>query len=338
MLTGKNGILTQANNAKEETEKEEVKEKAKIDIMGVQAENNGEITKDQFREVLTRYFDNVPTEIPDDITNLTLKSKKEYGEDEIKISEIYNGRFKGVVYKTIADLKVGDRVYYKDKENNDIECVVLYDYTSEYGVQVVSDKFIRLENDSSEYQTSKEFYNNFLKILYDESQKYLNIDYASSARSLGSDPADPDWDIFENEAGYYTKEIALEKGEYIENFEEYYGTLKNPDENYITDLEQMKKIKKGFLKVKNYSWLASRELNVNADDNEESIYCTLCGFIPSDLQISRKDICGVTNDHNEGIGSYGMGTVGCLRPVFTLKSDLKITGGNGVDEPYRLVP
>ena len=36
MLTGQNGILTQAQNSKQATEKAEVKEKAQTDIAGVQ--------------------------------------------------------------------------------------------------------------------------------------------------------------------------------------------------------------------------------------------------------------------------------------------------------------
>ena len=51
MLTGENGILTQAQTAKEETEKESVIEQAKTDILGIQAGNDGEIDKDQFVKI-----------------------------------------------------------------------------------------------------------------------------------------------------------------------------------------------------------------------------------------------------------------------------------------------
>lgn len=54
-LTGENGILTQARNAREKTEIAEIIEKAKLDILAVQTENNGEITEDQVNEILAKY-------------------------------------------------------------------------------------------------------------------------------------------------------------------------------------------------------------------------------------------------------------------------------------------
>ena len=43
MLTGENGIITQAQTAKEETEKESVIEQVKVDILGEQAKENGSV-------------------------------------------------------------------------------------------------------------------------------------------------------------------------------------------------------------------------------------------------------------------------------------------------------
>ena len=91
-LTGENGILTQAQNAKEETEKANVVERAQTDILGKQAENRSEkITEADLKEVLEKYFENVPGELPEDLTTLELKSKEEYGGHQIKVSEIYSG-------------------------------------------------------------------------------------------------------------------------------------------------------------------------------------------------------------------------------------------------------
>ena len=58
------------------------------------------------------------------------------------------------------------------------------------------------------FEKAKNSYNNALKRLYEEAQKYLNETYEISARCVGSDPVDPDWDTTVNEAGDYTKEIA----------------------------------------------------------------------------------------------------------------------------------
>ena len=96
MLTGPNGLLTQADDAKTKTEKAEVVERAQTDILGYMAENqNGEITTKQLKDVLSKYFDSVPEE--DKLENklkeedFKLKSKQEYGGQEIEIADIYGG-------------------------------------------------------------------------------------------------------------------------------------------------------------------------------------------------------------------------------------------------------
>ena len=116
-LTGENGIITRASDAREETEIATVKERARTDILGVQAENEGKISKESFVEILNNYFMNVPTvdELPEDLSTLILATKDEYGEHKINISEIYNGDFSDTIVvaeKTIEDLKAGDKVYY----------------------------------------------------------------------------------------------------------------------------------------------------------------------------------------------------------------------------------
>lgn len=91
-LTGQNGILTRAQNAKEETEKASVIERAQTDIIGEQAKTtSGEITEEALKTVLEKYFETVPEELPEDLTTLELKSKEEYGGHLIKVSEIYSG-------------------------------------------------------------------------------------------------------------------------------------------------------------------------------------------------------------------------------------------------------
>lgn len=98
ILIGENGVLTKANTAKEQTEIADTIERARVDILGAQAENkSGNITKKQFVEILNDYFNNVPTaeELPEDLTTLTLTTKAEYGSHDIKISDIWNETFGG---------------------------------------------------------------------------------------------------------------------------------------------------------------------------------------------------------------------------------------------------
>ena len=95
MLSGDDGIITQAQKSNEQTEIAEVKEEARIDIAGIQTENEGKLEKDKFVEVLKTYFDEVPEEdmLPEDLSTLILTTKAEYGSHQIKISEIWDGTF-----------------------------------------------------------------------------------------------------------------------------------------------------------------------------------------------------------------------------------------------------
>lgn len=95
MLTGDNGVLTQAQNAKNQTERSTIIENAKVDILEIISENNGEtISRKQLKTILDEYLQNVPdmTDMEvDDILNMTLTTLSKYGDYTIKISEIYNG-------------------------------------------------------------------------------------------------------------------------------------------------------------------------------------------------------------------------------------------------------
>lgn len=94
MLTGDNGLLTKANLAKNETEKANVIEQAQLDILEKEIESKGRnITKTDLIRILEKYFDEVPEELPDDLTDFELTSKDEYGGQAIKIADIWQGTF-----------------------------------------------------------------------------------------------------------------------------------------------------------------------------------------------------------------------------------------------------
>ena len=109
MLTGNNGILTQAQKAKEETDKASVIEQAQTDILGIQAGGDTTLTQKQLKDVLSKYFDPVPDDVN---TDDTLTTKEEYGgKYQIAVSDIYNGELKGVV-SIPEGLEIGETVYY----------------------------------------------------------------------------------------------------------------------------------------------------------------------------------------------------------------------------------
>ena len=88
-LVGENGIITRAREAKEKTERAEIIEKVKIDILEAQIGSNGDITNAQLQTILTKYFKDIPDTLPKDLTTLTLITKDEYGTHYLDISEIY---------------------------------------------------------------------------------------------------------------------------------------------------------------------------------------------------------------------------------------------------------
>ena len=94
MLTGENGILTQAQNAKKETERAKIIEEVRLDILGKQTENgSGDISADELEEILKKYFSNEEQNLKDIIAG-TSTDKLISKEDEtikIDLSEIYNG-------------------------------------------------------------------------------------------------------------------------------------------------------------------------------------------------------------------------------------------------------
>ena len=90
MLTGENGIINRAVEARERTERASLVEQVQIDILIEQSKNTSEnLTREQLDSVLGKYFET----IPDDYTiDTVLTAKEEYGKYEVAISEFYTGK------------------------------------------------------------------------------------------------------------------------------------------------------------------------------------------------------------------------------------------------------
>ena len=98
MLTGENGILTQANEASNKTKEASAKEKVEVEVMGSYG-NNGEIDK----ELLKNNLNNIPgiEGVPSTITSLPITVTVDgYG---IEIDE--NGNVEIVEQRTFAEIK-----------------------------------------------------------------------------------------------------------------------------------------------------------------------------------------------------------------------------------------
>ena len=105
---------------------------------------------------------------------------------------------------------------------------------------------------------------------------------------------------------------------------QYSGRLRGEDENYLTDVNQMRKLGLGTTISKKTYWLASR----SAQSNEEGSTFWINTNLGGSVQI----IYILNNGHLDlGFGPY------YLRAVFTLRDDVKITGGSGTSsDPYTL--
>ena len=95
MLTGENGILTQAQTAKENTEKASLIEQVQVDILGEQTKGNGSgISAGTLQGILDDYFTNVPPNA-NDIINMEEPLKSIEGNYDIPLSDIYTGEIIG---------------------------------------------------------------------------------------------------------------------------------------------------------------------------------------------------------------------------------------------------
>ena len=92
MLTGDNGIINKAIEARDATEIAGIVEEIKMAILEKQMENLGSLTSDDLRDVLKEYFTGVPETLPEDETELAeLELTTIDGKYMIKVGDIWQG-------------------------------------------------------------------------------------------------------------------------------------------------------------------------------------------------------------------------------------------------------
>ena len=206
--------------------------------------------------------------------------------------------------------------------NGVVTCRVLYDASSEYGLQIITDKNItNVTLGGSDWATASASYNNAITTLNNEAGKYLNRTYVTDARCVGSVPT--------NQNGTFTNKNSENVGPVKLGFTSSVSganNMKGADTNYTADQTQMKSL--NIWETGEYYWLASRD----PDDDEDSYVCrfhVLYGGHKSYLFDAY--LCHVVKT---GETKGNLCTEG-FRPCFALKLDIKITGGNGSSEnPY----
>ena len=107
-LMGDNGLINKTKDAKIKTEIAGIKEEIQTDILGKQAENNGNISDDSLKEILEKYGTLSEEE---KLTDKTLTTTK--GNYKIKVSDIFNGTIakdetKKPTFTTVANATVAN--------------------------------------------------------------------------------------------------------------------------------------------------------------------------------------------------------------------------------------
>mgnify|MGYP000650975474 CR=1 FL=1 len=167
----------------------------------------------------------------------------------------------------------------------------------------------------SEFDRAVYAYNNIVSILNEKASKYLNSDYATSARCIGSAPR-------ENSSELKFFSCSLEWF-----MKKYSNMFLVADENYKSDLEQ--------LKVMNYyinSPLASRIVLI-----DDMYNCVTFGVRVAESP-TYVEFFNITYYEDEEYYDYSVNDTydTYMYAVFTLKPDLMIISGDGDSVPYTL--
>ena len=208
----------------------------------------------------------------------------------------------------VLDISDNQKIYVKipnpKDENNPILCNVLYNDETN-GLQIISANSVETVTlGSSSFTTSMNSYNSAITTLNEKAEEYnyFGSEYVE-ARCVGSNPTNPS-----AQAGYFTK-YSYVSSKY---------QLRDTDTNYETDYNKMTSL--GIASSNSTYWLASRGVASSSYSSYFHVrYVNSSGSLHGD-----NTLCfvysGGTDANSDSNG---------FRPCFTLKSGIKITGGDG---------
>ncbi len=356
-LTGDNGILTKANEAKEMTEIAKIKEEVQTEILAVQAENDGKITTTQLKIILDKYFSNVPN---DNQLNEEIELITTEGNYKIKLSDIFKGSLSEGNGNTedlaINRLKINSSAPTEAERSpyvnyNGRTCRVLYDNSSSYGLQIIPTKsvgtvplgtgdttvsasdFKYTSSDGADvmdanFKKAAASYNKAVDTLNNKAKEYMDKQGISNkARCLGSSAK------FENdtEEMYATSSI----------WSQWRGLFKEGDEKCDNDVKQLENLGIKIETSNSYVWLASR--SVYNDTSNLGFYVDVIprksdtlGEVIFDA-FSAHGLCHPGINYDGTIFYYSNDPEYDFYPVFAISDNAKIIGGEGTAEnPYVL--
>ena len=160
-LIGNNGIITKAQQAKENIELAQIEEQSYLNQLYKEMYQEGIYAEELIQK------DEIIKELQERIKNL---------ENQLKIYELKEGDY--IKYDTGVE---GVGV---------ITCRVLYTASSKYGLQIISEKDVEmvLLGISDNFEQSKTSYNHAIETLNNTAEKYINSNYSTDARCVGSVP------------------------------------------------------------------------------------------------------------------------------------------------------
>ena len=228
-------------------------------------------------------------------------------------------------------------VYYTDKNGKKILCRVLYndvDGDNTHGLQIITadiletvsigtnDEKYKNETTLSNLQKIQNSYNNVIENLNNKAENYNNNLLSYDARCVGSIAT-----TINNRFDNKNHEELLTNTNNYSYLEEYVNQgYKGKDNNYQEDYESMGIL--GIRKAGFYYWLASRFAYIDTGYTSFSVR-----HVESVYGSSNGSQLFTTSDSPNVEKSYNFG----LRPVFLLKSNVKISGGQGTSaSPYEL--
>lgn len=353
MLTGDNGILQRAGEAKEKTEFQQEKEQIiltynELKVEKVRNGDNSIITADEFENTMKKYDSESKTEAENSKIVITLSNGNKYC--------IYNN---GIIteYSTTPYAKhelmvteLGDTVdspYYVNypSAKGNIKCRVLYN-DNKYGLELVAvnsltrvklgknDPNENVEGDMGSIDRAINSYNRAITTLNEKAEEYIDtVDgsiLAIDARCVGSKPSNKNYP--DNLTGTEREEqmyYATDEEEYAKTYD---GTLFKTDNNFIEDVTRMRKA--GILNYSDntygsYYWLATRN-DYYHDGHKFSI-------ILQSRKNAGRAIWGFLQIKTNGEMINSSETQYGFRPVLKLSSEVKIIGGKGTeDEPFQI--
>ncbi len=334
-LTSDNGVIKEANLAKEQAERVALEEQIEEAILIVEQKKRNPTLDDVIAEIVkidtVDRVDRVTGDIYYNKLEDPIKGKLDdyLGKTSTGDGDNNGGGDTTTPTKTeVGELTAGEYVNYIDANGTTRKCIVLYDATSSYGIQIITAERVEevvvvgttngeISNSATDLSKAMSAYNVAITTLDTKAKAYLNTTYATSARCVGSVPNSPTTEatsMFNTSYSYMST---------------YSGKLKNSDTNYEKDWEQIKKL----------------ELTKKLCSN--GIVIMASRFISSDststiFSLARPVSSGIISSvggfalRSNGVKEVWPGNGG-LYPVMTLKTTLKITGGAGTDEsPYIL--